>query len=204
MKKSVKRYLTILMALLLSACLAACGSAAESVSRTQALFSKYSKETGVHLGLSMENDGTDTMVELYQLGDNLSLDVTVGEERFMYIVKDNTLTVLDPVNHAAEQMEITDEVQSFLETVFSSVDNILSLGQADVEYQKGTVTIDGVKYETEEAVNDGSTVKFAYNDDGALSHIIMTDGAAETDVKITAFDGDVEESRFDVPDGDKE
>ena len=203
MKKFVKRYLTILMALLLSACLAACGSAAESASRTQALFSKYSKETGLHLGLSMENDGTDTAVELYQLGDNLSLDVTVGEDRFVYIVKDNMLTVLDPVNQAAEQMEITDEVQSFLETIFSSVDNILSLGQADVEYQKGTVTIDGVKYETEEAVNEGSTVKFAYKGDGALAYVILLDGAAETDVRITAFDGDVEESRFDVPDGYK-
>ena len=92
-------------------------------------------------------------------------------------------------------MEITDEVQGFLETISSGVDNILSLGQADVEYQKGTVTIDGVKYETEEAVNDGSTVKFAYRDDGAL------DGATETEIRITAFDGDVEESRFDIPDG---
>lgn len=203
MKKLVKRCLSAVMALLLSVCLAACGSVSENVSRTQALFSKYSKETGVHLGLSMENDGMDTAVELYQLGDNLSLDVTVGEERFMYIVKDNTLTVLDPVNRVSEQMEITDEVQSFLETIFSSVDNILSLGQADVEYQKGTVTIDGVKYETEEAVNDGSTVKFAYNGDGELAYIITVDGAAETDVRITAFDGDVEESRFDVPDGYK-
>lgn len=203
MKKFVKRYLTAVMALLLSVCLAACGSATEGVSRTQALFSKYSKETGVHLGLSMENDGTDTVVELYQLGDNLSLDVTVGEDRFVYIVKDNTLTVLDPANRVSQQMEITDEVQSFLETVFASVDNILSLGQADVEYQKGTVTIDGVKYETEEAVNDGSTVKFVYKDDGTLAHIILADGATETDVRITAFDGDVEENQFDVPDGYK-
>ena len=144
-----RRYLTTLMALLLSLCLAACGSTSEGISRTQALFSKYSKETGVHLGLSMENDGMDTLVELYQLGDNLSLDVTVGGDRFVYIVKDNTLTVLDPVNQVSEQMEITDEVQGFLETISSGVDNILSLGQADVEYQKGTVTIDGVKYETE-------------------------------------------------------
>lgn len=203
MKKLVKKHLTAVMALLLALCLAACGNAAESVSRTQALFSKYSKETGVHLGLSMENDGVDTVVELYQLGDNISLDVAVGEDRFIYIVKDNVLTVLDPVNQAAEQMEITDEVQSFLETVFASVDNILSLGQADVEYQKGTVTIDGVKYETEEAVNDGSTVKFVYKDDGTLAHIILADGAAETDVRITAFDGDVEENQFDVPDGYK-
>lgn len=196
-----RRYLTILMALLLSACLAACGSTSEAISRTQALFSKYSKETGVHLGLSMENDGMDTLVELYQLGDNLSLDVTVGEDRFVYIVKDNTLTVLDPANQVSEQMEITDEVQGFLETIFSGVDNILSLGQADVEYQKGTVTIDGVKYETEEAVNDGSTVKFAYRDDGALAYIITLDGATETEIRITAFDGNVEESRFDIPDG---
>ena len=203
MKKFVKRYLTAVMALLLSVCLAACGSAAETVSRTQALFSKYSKETGVHLGLFVENDGTDTVVELYQLGDNISLDVAVGEDRFIYIVKDNVLTVLDPANRVSQQMEITDEVQSFLETIFASVDNILSLGQADVEYHKGTVTIGGVKYETEEAVNDGSTVKFAYNDAGALAHIILADGAAETDVRITAFDGDVEESRFDVPDGYK-
>lgn len=198
-----RRYLTVLMALLLSLCLAACGSTSEGISRTQALFSKYSKETGVHLGLSMENDGMDTLVELYQLGDNLSLDVTVGEDRFVYIVKDNTLTVLDPVNQVSEQMEITDEVQSFLETISSGVDNILSLGQADVEYQKGTVTIDGVKYETEEAVNDGSTVKFVYKDDGTLAHIILADGAAETDARITAFDGDVEENQFDVPDGYK-
>lgn len=196
-----RRYLTILMALLLSACLAACGSTSEGISRTQALFSKYSKETGVHLGLSMENDGMDTVVELYQLGDNLSLDVTVGGDRFVYIVKDNTLTVLDPVNQVSEQMEITDEVQGFLETISSGVDNILSLGQADVEYQKGTVTIDGVKYETEEEVNEGSTVKFAYRDDGALAYIITLDGATETEIRITAFDGDVEESRFDIPDG---
>ena len=193
-----RRYLTILMALLLPLCLAACGSTSEGISRTQALFSKYSKETGVHLGLSMEND---TLVELYQLGDNLSLDVTVGEDRFVYIVKDNTLTVLDPANQVSEQMEITDEVQGFLETISSGVDNILSLGQADVEYQKGTVTIDGVKYETEEAVNEGSTVKFAYRDDGALAFIITLDGATETKIRITAFDGDVEESRFDIPDG---
>ena len=59
-----RRYLTILMALLLALCLAACGSTSEGISRTQALFSKYSKETGVHLGLSMENDGMDTLVEL--------------------------------------------------------------------------------------------------------------------------------------------
>ena len=179
-----RRYLTILMALLLSLCLAACGSTSEGISRTQALFSKYSKETGVHLGLFMENDGMDTLVELYQLGDNLSLDVTAGEDRFVYIVKDNTLTVLDPVHQVSEQMEITDEVQGFLETIFSSVDNILSLGQADVAYQKGTVTIDGVKYETEEAVNDGSTVKFAYRDDGALAYIITLDGATETEIRI--------------------
>lgn len=203
MKKLVKKHLTAVMALLLALCLVACGNAAESVSRTQALFSKYSKETGVHLGLSMENDGVDTVVELYQLGDNISLDVAVGEDRFIYIVKDNTLTVLDPVNQVSEQMEITDEVQGFLETIYSGVDNILSLGQADVEYQKGTVTIDGVKYETEEAVNDGSTVKFVYKDDGTLAHIILADGAAETDVRITAFDGNVEGSRFDVPDGYK-
>ena len=196
-----RRYLTILMVLLLSLCLAACGSTSEGISRTQALFSKYSKETGVHLGLSMENDGMDTLVELYQLGDNLSLDVTVGEDRFVYIVKDNTLTVLDPANQVSEQMEITDEVQGFLETISSGVDNILSLGQADVEYQKGTVTIDGMKYETEEAVNEGSTVKFAYRDDGALAYIITLDGATETEIRITAFDGDVEESRFDIPDG---
>lgn len=203
MKKLVKKHLTAVMALLLALCLVACVNAAESVSRTQALFSKYSKETGVHLGLSMENDGVDTVVELYQLGDNISLDVAVGEDRFIYIVKDNTLTVLDPVNQVSEQMEITDEVQGFLETIYSGVDNILSLGQADVEYQKGTVTIDGVKYETEEAVNDGSTVKFVYKDDGTLAHIILADGAAETDVRITAFDGNVEGSRFDVPDGYK-
>ena len=143
----------------------------------------------------------DTLVELYQLGDNLSLDVTVGGDRFVYIVKDNTLTVLDPANQVSEQMEITDEVQGFLETISSGVDNILSLGQADVEYQKGTVTIDGVKYETEEAVNDGSTVKFAYRNDGTLAYIITLDGATETEIRITAFDGDVEESRFDIPDG---
>ena len=196
-----RRYLTILMALLLSLCLAACGSTSEGISRTQALFSEYSKETGVHLGLSMENDGMDTAVELYQLGDNLSLDVTVGGDRFVYIVKDNTLTVLDPANQVSEQMEITDEVQGFLETISSGVDNILSLGQADVEYQKGTVTIDGVKYETEEAVNEGSTVKFAYRDDGALAYIITLDGATEREIRITAFDGNVEESRFDIPDG---
>ena len=41
-----RRYLTILMALLLSLCFAACGSTSEGISRTQALFSKYSKETG--------------------------------------------------------------------------------------------------------------------------------------------------------------
>ena len=64
-----------------------------------------------------------------------------------------------------------------------------------------TVTIDGVKYETEEAVNEGSTVKFAYRDDGALAYIITLDGATETEIRITAFDGDVEESRFDIPDG---
>ena len=98
-------------------------------------------------------------------------------------------------------MEITDEVQGFLETISSGVDNILSLGQADVEYQKGTVTIDGVKYETEEAVNKGSTVKFAYRDDGTLAYIITLDGATETEIRITAFDGNVEESRFDIPDG---
>lgn len=196
-----RRYLTILMALLLALCFAACGSTSEGISRTQALFSKYSKETGVHLGLSMENDGMDTLVELYQLGDNLSLDVTVGEDRFVYIVKDNTLTVLDPANQVSEQMEITDEVQGFLETISSGVDNILSLGQADVEYQKGTVTIDGVKYETEEVVNDGSTVKFEYRDDGTLAYIITLDGATETEIRITAFDGNVEESRFDIPDG---
>ena len=64
-----------------------------------------------------------------------------------------------------------------------------------------TVTIDGVKYETEEAVNEGSTVKFAYRDDGALAYIITLDGATETEIRITAFDGNVEESRFDIPDG---
>ena len=175
-----RRYLTILMALLLALCLAACGSMSEGISRTQALFSEYSKETGVHLGLSMENDGMDTLVELYQLGDNLSLDVTVGGDRFVYIVKDNTLTVLDPVNQVSEQMEITA---------------ISKTPSSD------TVTIDGVKYETEEAVNDGSTVKFAYRDDGALAYIITLDGATETEIRITAFDGEVEESRFDIPDG---
>ena len=201
MNKFIRRCLPAAMALLMLLCFAACGSAPESTSRTQALFSKYRKETGVHLGLSMKNDGTDTSVELYQLGDNIYFDAAVGEDRFIYIVKDKILTVLDPVNQVSEQMEMTDEVQGFLETIFSGVDNILSLGQADVTYKKGTVTVDGVKYETEEAVNGDSTAKFAYNDDGDLAYIIITDGTTETDVKITAFDGDVSESRFDIPDG---
>ena len=102
MKKFVKKYLSGVMVLFLSFCIAACGSTAgkKSVStfKTQELFSKYSKDKGIHMGISMKNNGTDISVDIYQLGEKMYLDATSGEDRFLYIVKDDILTVLDPVN----------------------------------------------------------------------------------------------------------
>ena len=53
MKKFVKKYLSGVMVLFLSFCIAACGSTAgkKSVStfKTQELFSKYSKDKGIHM-----------------------------------------------------------------------------------------------------------------------------------------------------------
>ena len=205
MKKFVKKYLSGVMVLFLLFCLAACGSTAgkKSVStfKTQELFSKYSKDKGIHLGISMKNNGTDISVNIYQLGEKMYLDATSGEDRFLYIVKDDILTVLDPVNKIYEQREITDDVEKQLKTVTSGMDNILEIGQMDIKYEKGTVKLDGMEYDTEEVVNGGSTIKFVYNDEGKLVYVIRMDGTTETDIKITAFDGDVKESQFDIPDG---
>ena len=129
------------------------------------------------------------------------LDATSGENRFLYIVKDDILTVLDPVNKVYEQREITDDVEKQLKTVTSGIDNILEIGQMDIKYEKRTVKLDGMEYDTEEVVNGDSTIKFVYNDDGKLIYVIRMDGTTETDIKITAFDGDVKESQFDIPDG---
>ena len=129
------------------------------------------------------------------------LDATSGEDRFLYIVKDDILTVLDPVNKIYEQREITDDVEKQLKTVTSGMDNILEIGQMDIKYEKGTVKLDGMEYDTEEVVNGDSTIKFVYNDEGKLVYVIRMDGTTETDIKITAFDGDVKESQFDIPDG---
>ena len=205
MKKFVKKYLSGVMVLFLSFCLAACGSTAgkKSVStfKTQELFSKYSKDKGIHMGISMKNNGTDISVDIYQLGEKMYLDATSGQDRFLYIVKDDILTVLDPVNKVYEQREITDDVEKQLKTVTSGIDNILEIGQMDIKYEKGTVKLDGMEYDTEEVVNGDSTIKFVYNDDGKLIYVIRMDGTTETDIKITAFDGDVKESQFDIPDG---
>jgi len=201
MKKFVKKYLSGVMVLFLSFCIAACGSTAgkKSVStfKTQELFSKYSKDKGIH----MKNNGTDISVDIYQLGEKMYLDATSGEDRFLYIVKDDILTVLDPVNKIYEQREITDDVEKQLKTVTSGMDNILEIGQMDIKYEKGTVKLDGMEYDTEEVVNGDSTIKFVYNDEGKLVYVIRMDGTTETDIKITAFDGDVKESQFDIPDG---
>lgn len=205
MKKFVKKYLSGVMVLFLSFCIAACGSTAgkKSVStfKTQELFSKYSKDKGIHMGISMKNNGTDISVDIYQLGEKMYLDATSGEDRFLYIVKDDILTVLDPVNKIYEQREITDDVEKQLKTVTSGMDNILEIGQMDIKYEKGTVKLDGMEYDTEEVVNGDSTIKFVYNDEGKLVYVIRMDGTTETDIKITAFDGDVKESQFDIPDG---
>ena len=205
MKKFVKKYLSGVMVLFLSFCLAACGSTAgkKSVStfKTQELFSKYSKDKGIHMGISMKNNGTDISVDIYQLGEKMYLDATSGEDRFLYIVKDDIITVLDPVNKVYEQREITDDVEKQLKTVTSGIDNILEIGQMDIKYEKRTVKLDGMEYDTEEVVNGDSTIKFVYNDDGKLVYVIRMDGTTETDIKITAFDGDVKESQFDIPDG---
>ena len=205
MKKFIKKYLSGVMVLFLSFCLVACGSTAgkKSVStfKTQKLFSKYSKDKGIHMGISMKNNGTDISVDIYQLGEKMYLDATSGEDRFLYIVKDDILTVLDPVNKVYEQREITDDVEKQLKTVTSGIDNILEIGQMDIKYEKGTVKLDGMEYDTEEVVNGDSTIKFVYNDDGKLVYVIRMDGTTETDIKITAFDGDVKESQFDIPDG---
>ena len=206
MKKFVKKYLSGVMVLFLSFCIAACGSTAgkKSVStfKTQELFSKYSKDKGIHMGISMKNNGTDISVDIYQLGEKMYIDATSGEDRFLYIVKDdNILTVLDPVNKIYEQREITDDVEKQLKTVTSGMDNILEIGQMDIKYEKGTVKLDGMEYDTEEVVNGDSTIKFVYNDEGKLVYVIRMDGTTETDIKITAFDGDVKESQFDIPDG---
>lgn len=205
MKKFIKKYLSGVMVLFLSFCLVACGSTAgkKSVStfKTQELFSKYSKDKGIHMGISMKNNGTDISVDIYQLGEKMYLDATSGEDRFLYIVKDDILTVLDPVNKVYEQREITDDVEKQLKTVTSGIDNILEIGQMDIKYEKRTVKLDGMEYDTEEVVNGDSTIKFVYNDDGKLVYVIRMDGTTETDIKITAFDGDVKESQFDIPDG---
>ena len=205
MKKFVKKYLSGVMVLFLSFSIAACGSTAgkKSVStfKTQELFSKYSKDKGIHMGISMKNNGTDISVDIYQLGEKMYLDATSGEDRFLYIVKDDILTVLDPVNKIYEQREITDDVEKQLKTVTSGMDNILEIGQMDIKYEKGTVKLDGMEYDTEEVVNGDSTIKFVYNDEGKLVYVIRMDGTTETDIKITAFDGDVKESQFDIPDG---
>ena len=197
MKKFIKKYLSGVMVLFLSFCLAACGSTAgkKSVStfKTQELFSKYSKDKGIHMGISMKNNGTDISVDIYQLGEKMYLDATSDEDRFLYIVKDDILTVLDPVNKVYEQREITDDVEKQLKTVTSGMDNILEIGQMDIKYEKGTVKLDGMEYDTEEVVNGDSTIKFVYNDDGKLVYVIRMDGTTETDIKITAFDGDVKE-----------
>lgn len=141
MKKFVKKYLSGVMVLFLSFCIAACGSTAgkKSVStfKTQELFSKYSKDKGIHMGISMKNNGTDISVDIYQLGEKMYLDATSGEDRFLYIVKDDILTVLDPVNKIYEQREITDDVEKQLKTVTSGMDNILEIGQMDIKYEKG-------------------------------------------------------------------
>lgn len=153
------------------------------------------------MGISMKNNGTDISVDIYQLGEKMYLDATSGEDRFLYIVKDDILTVLDPVNKVYEQREITDDVEKQLKTVTSGIDNILEIGQMDIKYEKRTVKLDGMEYDTEEVVNGDSTIKFVYNDDGKLVYVIRMDGTTETDIKITAFDGDVKESQFDIPDG---
>lgn len=205
MKKFVKKYLSGVMVLFLLFCLAACGSTAgkKSVStfKTQELFSKYSKDKGIHMGISMKNNGTDISVDIYQLGEKMYLDATSDENRFLYIVKDDILTVLDPVNKVYEQRKITDDVEKQLKTVTSGIDNILEIGQMDIKYEKRTVKLDGMEYDTEEVVNGDSTIKFVYNDEGKLVYVIRMDGTTETDIKITAFDGDVKESQFDIPDG---
>ena len=149
MKKFIKKYLPGVMVLFLSFCLAACGSTAgkKSVSKfkTQELFSKYSKDKGIHMGISMKNNGTDISVDIYQLGEKMYLDATSGEDRFLYIVKDDILTVLDPVNKIYEQREITDDVEKQLKTVTSGMDNILEIGQMDIKYEKGTVKLEDRK-----------------------------------------------------------
>ena len=192
MKKFVKKYLSGVMVLFLSFCIAACGSTAgkKSVStfKTQELFSKYSKDKGIHMGISMKNNGTDISVDIYQLGEKMYLDATSGEDRFLYIVKDDILTVLDPVNKIYEQREITDDVEKQLKTV-TFFEHVLA------------IKLDGMEYDTEEVVNGDSTIKFVYNDEGKLVYVIRMDGTTETDIKITAFDGDVKESQFDIPDG---
>ena len=156
MKKFIKKYLSGVMVLFLSFCLVACGSTAgkKSVStfKTQELFSKYSKDKGIHMGISMKNNGTDISVDIYQLGEKMYLDATSGEDRFLYIVKDDILTVLDPVNKVYEQREITDDVEKQLKTVTSGMDNILEIGQMDIKYEKGTVKLDGMEYDTEEVL----------------------------------------------------
>ena len=95
MKKFVKKYLSGVMVLFLLFCIAACGSTAgkKSVStfKTQELFSKYSKDKGIHMGISMKNNGTDISVDIYQLGEKMYLDATSGEDRFLYIVKDDII-----------------------------------------------------------------------------------------------------------------
>ncbi len=131
----------------------------------------------------------------------IALDaVDENGERFIIIIKDSLMYMLDPAEKEGFYMQVD-------ESIWDEYNSEEMLGEIDIdedsikesEYLNSCpVIIDGEKFTCE---SDGESC-FLYNEDGELSAIVVSDDSYEINALIVnKFTDTVPSSAFDIPDG---
>lgn len=204
----MKKLVTLILALLLTATLVACGSSApgkkdkdkkEETSRVRDIFKGITEETGIHMKYSMEAQGITIEEEMYKKGDNFYSDTLAQGNRVVMIVKGDVMYMLNDSSKTAIMAELTDDQKAQIKNAMAQIDTVFETGTSSGEFTKGTVNISGKEYDTEETTSDGATSKFVFNDDGDLIYVIASAEGQEVRLKIDALDGEVKDEIFEVP-----
>ena len=177
------------------------GLRGNDASKTQALFESITEETGIHMEYTLDAEGVTVDQDVYKKGDNFYAETTSNGQKVTVIITGETMYALDDNSKTAVKLKLEGEQKEQIAQSMDMIDNIYSTGTSDANCQKGSVKIDGVEYETEEYSSEDGTAQFVYNDDGKLTYLITDAGDEKLQMKISAMDGEVPDSRFELPEG---
>lgn len=196
MNKKIKLLVVTALTLIMAIGMTSCGSA----DKTQKLLSEIDFDNGYHIATETVVNGGTVTVDMYQRGDDFKVDAKTSAGDFIFLYKDNVLTLMDPTTKKADVVEMSEELSMQLAVFTSNGDLLKYLAEEDREYTESTMKLEGMEYDTEETeISEGVIMKMLYNDEGNLAYMVRVNESSESIIKVLALDGDVSDEDFEVP-----